>query len=372
MNEEREGIAKSQGFPCGSCGGRMVFSPELCALSCPHCGGTEPIEAPEVEAPEYPYDPESKTAAVPDWGEGDELLHTCSACGAETVTVAAAMTVTCPFCGSHYVTEPRAACELLRPETMLPHRLSQGEANALYHKWARRRTLAPRAFRRAAAEPEMQGVYLPYFTFDTDLSTAFSGEGGRRRTVSYTVRVNGKTVRRTRTVTDWYPVRGERGRYEDDTPLCASRTVDARLLSRIGPFGTKRLRVYSPAYLAGFVAERYTVGLGEGFERIRPGVERRMESEICASLGYDTYRGMRYRHTYRRVTFKHILLPVWLSSYTFRGKVYPFMVNGESGRVAGRAPLSPLKLFLLILGGVAAVCLLFLLIVFLGEGASPN
>ena len=96
-----------------------------------------------------------------------------------------------------------------------------------------------------------------------------------------------------------------------------------------------------------------------------------MEGDIRASLGYDTYRMMQYHHSFRTVKFKHILLPVWLSSYRYRGKVFRFMVNGESGRVAGEAPLSPLKIALAILGGLTLFALLIFLFALLGgDGAA--
>jgi hypothetical protein len=220
----------------------------------------------------------------------------------------------------------------------------------------------------------MQGVYLPYFTFDSDLSTSFSGQGGRRRVVVYTVRVNGKTQTRTRTVIDWYPVAGTRSDYFDDAPVCAGGHADPELLKKLGPFSLKNLNVYDPAYLAGFFAERYTLGLSDGFLAVRPQIERRMEEGIRSSLGYDTYRMMSYHHTHNSVRFKHILLPVWLSSYRYGGKVYSFMVNGESGRIAGRAPISILKVALAVLASIAAVVLLFLMLVLAGDSlmAAPS
>ena len=360
----------SHGFPCRTCGNRMVYSPEGENLLCPFCRGTEEIAAPEIEAPEYTFDPDSCLSDAPNWEAEGDTVHVCPACGAETVSDVVEMTVTCPFCGSHYVTEPKTAAPILRPETMIPHKLTRERANALFVKWVGKRYFAPRAFRRAAHTPEMQGVYLPYFTYDTDLLTSYRGEGGRRRVVTYTVRVNGKTQVRTRTVIDWYPVFGDRELYVDDAPFCASRNVDAKMLRKLGGYSTKVLRVYHPAYLAGFVAERYTLGLGEGFSRIRPGVEARMEGDIRSSLGYDTYRMMQYNHRYRAVTFKHILLPVWLSSYRYRGKVYRFMVNGESGRVAGQAPLSPLKVALAVLGGLTLLALFIFLFALIGESAA--
>ncbi len=140
--------------------------------------------------------------------------------------------------------------------------------------------------------------------------------------------------------------------------------ADPALLGKIGPFSMKNLNVYNPAYLAGFFAERYTIGLKDGFSAVRPQIESRMEAGIRSSLGYDTYRMMSYHHTHRSVRFKHILLPVWLSSYRYGGKTYSFMVNGESGKIAGRAPISALKVALTVLASIAALVLLCFLIAF--------
>ena len=367
IKKQEAGRAASHAFPCKSCGSLLAYSPKDGDLICRYCGGHEPIKSREIEAPEYLFDPEAGTAEAPRWEEEGELVLVCPACGAETVSLATAMTVTCPFCGSHYVTDPRPSQPILRPETMVPHKLSREEADTLFLKWARKRYFAPRAFRRATHKTEMAGVYLPYFTFDSDLATSYSGEGGRRRTVTYTVRVNGKTQTRTRTVTDWYPVAGTHEEYFDDAPICASRGADTALLAKIGGFSTKVLKVYDPAYLAGFTAERYTLGLSEGFDTARRTIEGGMEDSIKRRLGYDTYRMMKYNHNHKRVTFKHLLLPVWLSSYRFREKTYSFMVNGESGKVAGRAPVSPLKVALAVLGALALFALVFALIVLLGE-----
>ncbi len=361
---------KSRAFPCEGCGNRMVYSPEDGTLLCSYCKAKKAIEAPLVEAPEYLYDPEAECASAPPWdGEGDATL-VCPSCGAETVSDADDMTVTCAFCGHHYVTEPHPSLPILRPETMIPHKLSRAAANEKFSAWVKRRYFAPRAFRRMRHTPDMQGVYLPFFTFDSDLLTSYSGQGGRRRTVTYTVTVNGKRQTRTKTVIDWYPVSGSRREFFDDTPFCASRSVDEKTLKKLGPFSMKMLNVYDPAYLAGFFAERYTVGLSDGFATTRPAIEARMQRSIESALGYDTYRFMKYDHSHERVTFKHILLPVWLSSYRFAGKVYRFMVNGETGRVAGKAPLSILKVLAAVLVGVGLAALLLFLFVTFGEGSA--
>ena len=57
------------------------------------------------------------------------------------------------------------------------------------------------------------------------------------------------------------------------------------------------------------------------------------------------------RNTFRDVRWKHILLPMWSVTYDFRGKSYAVLINGQSGRIAGRAPYSWLKITLAVIAG---------------------
>ncbi|MBQ8173822.1 MAG: hypothetical protein IJ009_00295 [Clostridia bacterium] len=358
-SEEKEPrAAEAHGFPCRRCGSQMAYSPAHGKLFCAYCQSEEEIKSEAKEAPEYLYFPEEDAYSAPVWEEYGQVVLTCPSCGADTVMGAAKVTATCPFCGSHYVTEAPKDEKVISPETMIPFRISEPQAHASFAAWVKKQWLAPRKFKKAALAPEMQGMYIPYFTFDASLSTDFSGFGGERRIETYTVRVNGKTQTRTRTRIDWYPVSGHRHLDFDNLPCPATKKVDRALLSKVEPFSLCVLNVYNPAYLAGFFAERYSVGLGEGFTEVRRVMERRMEAHVESTLGYDTYRGMRYDHHYTDVKFKHILLPLWLASYRYHNKTYQFMVNGETGKTAGKFPVSAWKIALLVAGGIALLGLI--------------
>ena len=364
-----EGPRKSNaiGFPCRQCGNQMAYRPEKDKLYCEYCQSEVEIPGEASEAAEYMYFPDEDRYDAPQWETEPGQLLTCPSCGADTVIGAAAMTASCPFCSSHYVTEAPADAKIILPETMMPFRISEQAAREQFTGWAKKQWLAPRAFQKEAKRQEMRGVYIPFWTFDASLDTSYSGFGGRRRVEHYTVRVNGKTQTRTRTRTDWYPVSGRMHMDFDNVPCPATAKLDRGLLDKLGGFSLKILHPYNPAYLAGFLAERYSIGLAAGFETVRRLMDRRMEAHIEASLGYDTYRGMRYHHHYEAVKFKHILLPVWLSAYSYHGKTYQFLVNGETGKPAGHSPLSALKIALLVGAGILAAGLLILLMMTLGQ-----
>lgn len=352
--------AAADTFTCEGCGSQMRFDPDSQGLKCEHCGGEKAIPSELVEAPEYLYDPRTDSYTAPDWQAQGGRTVRCKNCGAQTVVSAAAMTSCCAFCGSTYVMDQDEIQVGILPETMMPFQFSREKATAQYKKWLKSRFWAPRKFKKSNHQArELQGMYLPFWTYDAELHTDYRGMGGMDRTETYTTTDGeGHTETHTRTVTDWYPISGEENLAFDDEAVCATRHVDLSMLRQLGQFTTKVLRRYSPAFLAGFTAQRYDVGVGEGWNEASGRMRDKMESHIRDERGYDHYRGMQYDHFFSPARFKHILLPVWLSSYTYKNKVYHFMVNGETGKVAGKAPVSVLKVLLaalLVLGIVALV-----------------
>ncbi len=357
--KEEQPTATVHDFPCASCGSSMTYSPEVGGLFCAYCKREEAIVAPMETVGETLYDPDADALSAPDWERLGSYTLVCDSCGAEILTSKKAHTARCPFCNTPYVTEPAFLEAVIPPRAMLPFTVSAECAKNAFSLWARKRWLAPFGFRKKVKlSGDFRGVYLPAFTYDTDLSTAYHGEGGRRTTKTYTTRVNGKTVTRTKTVIRWYPIRGVTEESLDDILIPADRAVDTKLFQKISPYSTKVMRPYHPAFLAGFTAERYSLGTRETFETAKGVAESSIERKIRQSEGYDEYRGMHYDHTYHRVAVKHILLPVWFLSYLHKGKRYALLVNGETARVAGRYPLSVLKIAGLVLLGIAAVAAL--------------
>ena len=363
---EKKHSLSAVGFPCASCGSQTVYDPASGELLCPYCRSITDIKEKEIEAPEYIFCPDTDTYDAPNWDDEGMQTLSCTSCGADIVQSTASVTSKCPFCGSAYVTEYTGDHTIISPETMIPFRVTRETAADSYARWAKKRFCAPSSFKKNATAENLTGVYLPYFTFDQDMTTEFSGQGGRDRVVYYTVRENGKTVTRSRVVTDWFPYFGVHHMSFDDAPVCASRKIDRELLSRVGSFSLKVLSVYDPAYLAGFVAERYDISLKSSYETANATFEARVEQDIRRRGRYDHYRFMRYDHHADRIKFKHILLPVWNGVCHYGKKVYPFVVNGETGQAAGRAPVSPFRVLLAVLGSCAAIALLTFLFYYFG------
>lgn len=128
---------------------------------------------------------------------------------------------------------------------------------------------------------------------------------------------------------------------------------------------------YRPEYLAGFTAERYSVQAKNAWEtakeKIASLLHKDVEEKIEREHNTDLTRFIRISTRHENVTYKYILLPVWISSFSYNGKLYHFMINGQTGKISGKTPVSWPKVILTALG----LILLFLLLHFAmnAEGA---
>ena len=174
---------------------------------------------------------------------------------------------------------------------------------------------------------------------------------------------NGQEVVRTRLVTKvrWSPAAGVVSRFFDDVLVLASRSLPRAVTERLEPWDLAQLLPYREEYLSGFRSEMYQVELDQGFERAREIMAPTIQRDIQRDIGGDHQRIHAADTHYGEIRFKHILLPVWMSAFRFRDRVYRFVVNGRSGEVQGERPYSPWKiafavlLGLLLLGGGIAV-----------------
>jgi len=158
----------------------------------------------------------------------------------------------------------------------------------------------------------------------------------------------------------WRPASGVVEHRFDDHPVPGTHGVDRGLLSRVEPFPTSDLVPYETAYLSGFVIEHYQVVLVDAYSEAQQSMHDRLR-EMCASqVPGDTYRNLVVDPSYSGQTFKHILVPVWLLTYNYGVKVFQVLANGYTGKIAGRYPKSPWKIFFLVLLAALTVVLVAL------------
>jgi len=302
-------------------------------------------------------------------GEGvhETLTVRCNGCGAETGLPADVTAALCPFCGCGIVAMA-ASKKAIRPQGLLPFKVTQKQAGDLFLRWVTGLWFAPDALKKQAQCSAIRGVYVPAWTYDAHAETDYTGERGDDYwdTETYTeTDASGNTVTRTRQVqkTRWRPVSGHVSNSFKDLLVMATRTLPRNHLDRLEPWDLPALLPYGDEYLSGFVAESYQVNLGEGFDQAKVMMQPTIQQTISRSIGGDHQRIHSANTDYRDVTFKHLLLPVWISAYRFGDQTYRFLVNARTGEVQGERPWSGMKLAILILSILAVLAIIVLVAV---------
>ncbi len=343
-------------FPCRDCGADVVFAPATATLTCPYCGRENPV--PEIEGEVLEQDFAAHLARLAAEAETEERLAVkCQFCGAETTFGRHVTAGACAFCGSPLVIQG-ASRRLIRPAALLPFRIDEPQARQAFRDWTRRLWLAPGGLKRYARDDHpVRGVYIPYWTFDCRTISAYRGERGDDYwvTESFWTRQGGRSVRRTRRVrrTRWSPAAGVVRLDFDDVLAQASQTLPRRCAERLDPWDLAALKPYSDAYLSGFESESYQIDLAEGFAEACRKMDGAIEAAVRRDIGGDHQRIHNVRTQREDVTFKHILLPIWISAYRFRDRSYRFLVNGRTGEVQGERPWSRVKIAALALAALA-------------------
>lgn len=350
--------SSGEGLSCEVCGAPVTWSPGDQALRCDHCGNVTEVEVDDVDVEERPISEASGAAR----GFGLEVrVLACEVCQARVTFDGSTISRSCPFCGSPGVLDQAASRNSLRPESLIPLEVGREAVEGNFKAWTRKLWFRPNALKHVDVGSAV-GVYVPAWAFDADVHARWTAQSGTYYwvTESYTVRVNGKTQRRTRQVrrVRWWPSRGERRDFHDDVLVFASKGVDTDLAHELGAYSTGELVPYSPKFLAGWRAEEYQIDLVDGWELGRDMIRER-QRELCArDVPGDTHRHLRVRNEFFDVRWKLMLLPMWSVTYQLGGKSYAVLVHGETGRVAGKAPFSWVKVGLAVLA-VAAAALAF-------------
>jgi predicted RNA-binding Zn-ribbon protein involved in translation (DUF1610 family) len=352
-------------FPCRQCGATLEFSPGTSKLTCPYCrsendiggdgdgGGGGEQDQPVQELDYHEAIQKLRTAAptnqVP-------VVH-CDTCGANVTVPEHAVSFSCPFCAANIVSQVRA-CSVIRPNAVLPFRVTRDNAIDAFRKWLKSRWLAPNALKREGRlDASVTGIYIPAWTYDTDTITDYTGQRGDVYYVTRTRYVNGKAETYQDRQVRWSFARGTVAVAFDDVLVEATPTLDRNDLEHLRPWDLKACLPYHDEFLAGFRAEAYPpeMDLPRCFETAKQAMQDEIDSAIRSDIGGDEQRIDSKRTQYNDITYKNLLLPVWVSAYRYNNKVYRFLVNARTGEVRGQRPWSPWKIaFLVILGLIAA------------------
>ena len=195
-------------------------------------------------------------------------------------------------------------------------------------------------------------MYLPYWTYDAQTTSNFTARAGYDREVK-------KKDGSYKTHTDWRSVSGIYQEFIDDETVMASKRHENSGVKQCEPFKLHKLIPYDPKVIAGFVAERYSIGLKEGWEIAQTSIQSKLrhsiESYVKSHWNCDRVSGVSFSTLYSNITYKYILVPAWISSFKYKEKTYQFAVNGQTGKVGGDAPISAIRVILAVLIGIGII-----------------
>ncbi|MBU3188162.1 hypothetical protein K9O30_01015 [Clostridium bowmanii] len=347
---------QTERFLCPACGGNMVFEPKKQKLVCLYCSNENEVKFDKTNIIENDFYTAENTKSK-NWGNEKRIIK-CESCGAETILDENSTAQFCAFCGSSHIIKTQETAGMV-PQSLIPFVISKDKAGELFSNWIKKLFFAPRALKSSYNMDKMKGVYIPFWTYDSNTFSDYTAERGTYYYVTETEWVGEGAERKqvTKQVrkTSWSYVSGDFSKIFDDILINASSQINKHIINKLEPFNLNELVQYKPEFLSGFLAERYSIDLKSGWKLAEGKIESDLSGEIRQHIGGDEVRGLNFSTSYDAVKFKHILLPIWISAYIYKVKVYKFMINGQTGEVDGESPISIIKVMLLILVILAVI-----------------
>lgn len=344
---------------CINCGAELKYKPGTTSISCEYCGHQETIELGGNRFEELELYPYLKQMGAQKHSEQISMLH-CKNCGANQHVAENYKSLHCVYCSMPLILEDTQKEDWILPGAVLPFQIDQKKSFQIFQNWVKRLWFAPNKLKKAALDPQFtKGLYLPYWTFDAQLVADYKGQRGEyyyqtKRYKDSKGRTQTKQVRKTR----WYPASGRISGFVDDTLVKASKQRAGRIPSKIARWNLKELQPFNSSFLSGFVTEKYTITLKEGHLSAKGEAKKIAERWCRQDIGGDTQRVTHMNMQLSEETFKHILLPVYVSAYRYNGKEYNFFVNGENGQISGTRPYSFWKIFFTVIFALMVIAIL--------------
>ena len=332
-------------FGCPQCGGQTAYSAADGGLTCTNCGYYEPPQQVVVGkgATEFEFTVTTMERAARGWGTERKQLQ-CQSCGAYTAVPPDTITHSCPFCQSNRVIQHQALQDVLRPRFVIPFKLEEQDCRTIAQTWMGNSWMVPKGLRQAIVTRPFSGVYLPFWTFDSTLNARWRAEVGHQETEqTYS---NGEWTTTTKTVWKWES--GQERQTVDDMLIWGTTHVSSLLLGQVIDFQLSDLAPYEAQYLAGFQAQNYDISLEQSWETARQKMREQIKKACRQAPSTSRVRNFSMELDFDDETWRYILLPVYLSSYRYRDKVYQVLINAQTGTISGQRPADWPKIWLVI------------------------
>lgn len=296
-------------FKCQNCGGNVVYSPEKKAMYCPHCEGIES---------------QNKT--------GEDVGEVCANCGAPLQPGEYTSASKCEHCGCYVIFDGKVQ-GAYEPNLIIPFQVGKEAAKDILKKEFKKRPFTPSGFLSEAALEKMEGIYVPFWLYDYIADCSFEGEGTKVRSwVSGNMRY---------TETSFFRVVRELQVDFDKIPVDASVAMDDSIMDLMEPYGYQALEKFQEKYMSGFFSEVFNASPEQLEPRAKQKAGKDSEALLQETLsGYQTLKTFRRNVNLKRDGLYYSLFPVWVYTYQYHNEKYIFYINGQTGKVIGKTPVS--------------------------------
>ena len=343
-------------FACPRCGGFLHFDIDAQQVRCSYCGYEKEFDGNIVaDSAEQPLDFVLPTRRGHRWAEAQRQLS-CQRCGAVSLWPVGQRGTHCPYCGSSQLIETHESAFLVDPHAIGTIEINKEEAIKRTNAWLGKGWFSPDDLSSGAEQARFHAAYYPFWTFDGTLQVNWSCEVQENSVGSE----------------EWVTRTGSEFELFDDVLIPGNKTLSPKIIEAITPFKLKEVVQFEPDYLANWPALTYDIPLAKASLLARKQVvkdtHRKLHSRVFPN------RQKRNLNTgaanWMDMTFKYILLPLWVGSYWYEGKRYRVLINGQTGKVGGDKPRDNVKTTAIILSIVltVVVVLVFLAILAMEMG----
>lgn len=325
-------------FKCPACGGALEFNSDVQKVKCPYCDTEfemEALQALDEALQAAPADDMTwQTQPGNDWQEGEEAQlasYVCQSCGGEILCDENTAATTCPYCGNPVVMSQQLSGSL-RPDLVIPFKLDKEAAKAALARHLTGKKLLPKVFKSENQIEKIQGVYVPFWLFDADADVDIHYHATRVRSWSdshyHYTQTKHFSIHRAGLL-------GFAG-----VPVDGSSKIANDLMESIEPYDLSQAVDFQTAYLAGYLADKYDVSAENSIQRANERIKVSAEEAFAQTVtGYSSVTPERSSVRLRGSRVRYALYPVWLLSTSYRGQVYQFAMNGQTGRFVGDLPV---------------------------------
>lgn len=322
-------------YKCINCGGPLAFKADTQNWTCDYC--LSEFHEQEVrsfinnEQAEAEKNTEIAHELEQEFQE-NAVGYSCESCGAEIVTDDTTAATFCYYCHNPTIIPRRLEGEY-RPEKVIPFQINRERATELFINWCKKKPLLSKQFTATSELEKLSGIYVPFWLFHCSPFGEISSDATKVR--SYT---RGDT---RYTETKYYRVLREGKAIFRDVPADGSRKMDDELMSVLEPYHYKDLTDFSMSYLSGYLAEKYDMDQNDVYPRVSEIMRKNMSTLLRETInGYSSVSVKRTDVKLKNVEATYVLLPVWMFTYQFKGNTYIFAMNGQTGKIAGKLPIS--------------------------------